>query len=118
MYDDLIKRLRALAEKQFFKFESAPYLEAADAIENLLAQRNENYADSWKMAYELERDEHRWIPINERLPEVNVWVQTYRTTEQIWPAFLTSQNEWIDEAFRPLTNITHWMPLPEPPEEE
>ena len=37
MYEELVKRLRQLAEEQFFDFERKPYLQAADAIEELQA---------------------------------------------------------------------------------
>ena len=36
MYDELVKRLRKLAEEQMFDFERRPYLQAADAIEELV----------------------------------------------------------------------------------
>lgn len=34
--DELVKRLRQLAEEQMFDFERQPYLQAAEAIEELL----------------------------------------------------------------------------------
>ena len=37
MYEELVKRLRSLAEEQWFDFERLPYLQAADAIEKLEA---------------------------------------------------------------------------------
>lgn len=72
--------------------------------------------------------ERRWIPVSERLPEIHddydgeksdccyaidihkcVWIAYYRPDEKDWyelPAGII------------LTTITHWMPLPEPPEGE
>lgn len=41
MYDELVKRLRQLAEEQMFDFERKPYLQAADAIEELSAFREQ-----------------------------------------------------------------------------
>ena len=74
------------------------------------------------------QDERRWIPVSERLPEIHddydgeksdccyvidihkcVWIAYYRPDEKGWyelPAGII------------LTTITHWMPLPEPPEGE
>lgn len=52
----------------------------------------------------------RWIPCSERLPEVGVEVLVYSE----------SDGEAVDyyggEFFR-WPDVTHWMPLPEPPEE-
>ena len=75
MYDELIKNVRGMA-KGFCPFDRGNKMcgyfvtqEAADVIEELLAEREENYADSWKMAFKVEQDTHRWIPVTERLPE-------------------------------------------------
>ncbi len=75
-----------------------------------------------------EKDAVKWIPVNERLPEKHgryliaepsslnasgftimiVWYSTdYR--------FHDYDPEWGDI---PIENVTHWMPLPEPPKED
>ena len=97
---------------------------AADAIEELLAERDEVNADSWKTAFEVERDEHRWIPVEERLPLYGQDVLAVRTygdgekCQEVLMAHVAVWNEETGEKWWNATNITHWMPLPEPPKEE
>jgi hypothetical protein len=65
--------------------------------------------------------ERRWIPVSERLPEV------YRDEDGEFIPFLVCENDkdcpyralydglnWGDGMF--VADVTHWMPLPEPPE--
>lgn len=62
------------------------------------------------------REERRWIPVGERLPEDNARVLVWLTdivgaytkidTDRI------NYNRWV----RWGQYVTHWMPLPEPPE--
>jgi hypothetical protein len=100
--DELIKKLRQLAEEQFFDYERQPYLQAADAIEEL--------------------SKPKWIPVTERLPDVfkhvlvNIPGMAPHPTVQ--EAFREKNGMWYSNGFRYLADeITHWMPLPEPPEE-
>ena len=76
----------------------------------------------------------KWIPCSERLPELDVSVLVYfahdfssymevaALTE--FGAYLRYQGEaaklmwWSGEIPSDLDSVTHWMPLPEPPEEE
>jgi hypothetical protein len=81
------------------------------------------------------RDERRWIPVSERLPEEyqTVLVMTdagvsageirfpdseCEMDETWWMVFKDMRdrlNSWA--GFIPLSVVTHWMPLPEPPED-
>ena len=64
----------------------------------------------------------RWISVEERLPDKGVFVVVY------YGHFIGNLMDvymWDGECWRSSTgyledaeNITHWMPLPEPPEEE
>lgn len=85
-------------------------LEAADLIEKQAARIKE-----------LEAKVPRWIPVTERLPEIeqrvlvldrhgNATVRTLRC--------LTGEKEpsFRPDGLVPRKHITHWMPLPEPPE--
>ena len=68
------------------------------------------------------RQERRWIPVGDRLPEDNSNVLAYlRIGEagRIYPANY-AKGVWWDRLFStPATNTTtHWMPLPEPPKED
>jgi hypothetical protein len=60
----------------------------------------------------------KWIPVTERLPEVETPVLTYRETGQnvelLWQR--GCQKRWDYDEFTPCP-VTHWMPLPEPPKE-
>lgn len=86
--------------------------ELAEAFAKRIAQQAE----------ELERlgEERRWIPVDERLPEVYekvlLIVEGLRFIgcraeggwyDQEGSAFFNLANEWMD--------VTHWMPLPEHP---
>lgn len=67
------------------------------------------------------REKQRWIPVTERLPERDVQVlgwykdnpfSQYRPEVVAW-----NGNGWVFVyAHRYVTNVTHWMPLPEAPE--
>jgi hypothetical protein len=64
------------------------------------------------------RDESRWIPVSERLPDEDteclVWV-TYNGSGHV------DQSAYCNYGFdvaQPWLEVTHWMPLPEPPQEQ
>ena len=122
-YEELVKRLRKLADAQFFDFEKSPYLQAADAIEELKHQVF--LAD---LACKAEAAKvPRWIPVTERLPEKMQYVLVrYQNNDmavaswfggdehiRFWRAM--ADEGWCADCD---TEPTHWMPLPEPPEEE
>lgn len=110
MYDELVKRLRnrRICIQQSGSLDDFPLLQqAADAIEEL--------------------SKPRWIPVTERLPEndqdVLVMVhwrdypenmmcygRKYKTRWYLWNGELGELIKGFD--------ITHWMPLPQPPKEE
>lgn len=70
-------------------------------------------ADVTRLAAEaaVERD---WISVEERLPEPGVDVFAAYRNRHITMG--TAGDDWLEEDFED-GNITHWMPLPEPPEE-
>ena len=124
MYEDIVKRLRYenLTVLQMIDLMD----EAADAIEKLDAKYQMALNDIVQQSKESEGNKFRkWIPVTERLPEYmeNVlvtdgvfsgmgwrdWYDCYDTKpREYWIAPSTNVNE---------SNITHWMPLPEPPKD-
>ncbi len=61
-----------------------------------------------------------WINIKERLPDAEKTVIAF-CVGGIYTAYLSAPEDWIctcqcrDGSY--LYNVTHWMPLPKPPEE-
>lgn len=68
----------------------------------------------------------RWIPVGERLPEERVKVLTYGDDPVEGPFTLIGQREpasifgpahWHLPGFSEFGPVTHWKPLPSPPDE-
>ena len=91
-------------------------LDGADLIEKL-TDRCARYAEEIAVAQE----RTRWIPVTERLPEVGrrvlatsgVFVgEAFRAQSGEWARIYGPWNDFLERS------VTHWMPLPEGPEEE
>jgi len=66
------------------------------------------------------REERRWIPVGERLPEEGVDVLVSRDGRCHVAGYETFRNgnvHWTLASFESVTP-THWMPLPAPPEDK
>jgi len=128
MYDELVKRLHRYTEncvayKLDADFASAVQ-EAADAIEEFIAKLN--HADDQIERLVEAAEERRWIPVTERLPEEHVFVLIRQDDDRMMVAVRVDGDWWYryfaydvdrwDENEQ--GTITHWMPLPEPLEEE
>ena len=78
----------------------------------------------WHEGYEAgRRGRPEWISVKERLPEPFVSVLVYMPEENPLPTvhegFLAREGMWYANHFdREPLEITHWMPMPEPPEVE
>lgn len=84
--------------------------DAADLIERLTAENA------------VLREKQRWIPVTERLPERDVqvlgWYKDNPFSQYRHEVVAWNGNGWVFVyAHRYVTNVTHWMPLPEAPEE-
>lgn len=77
-----------------------------------------------KSALAAEREKHRWIPVTERLPEFDSEVLIITRGEVVYVAKHSSMiQQWrtIDGVYFNADRylyVTHWQPLPAPPEEE
>lgn len=136
-YEELVKELREADEKSMcgecgMNLHSGAtkkgvlFAEAADAIEEL-HRENESYANTINEASEILRNrlKSKWISVEERLPEIDEPVMicafgksvgegVYRGHDgfhHVWKMYASSGTYWDDE-------VTHYMPLPEPPKEE
>lgn len=127
MYDELVKRLHLYSEncvayKLDADFASAVQ-EAADAIEGL--SHAVDQMTEWRKS--------RWIPVDERLPiggddsgaicENVCLLMDDGTVSCGWMNGITKKVYYLnaidDVVIRaPITRVTHWMPLPEPPTAE
>lgn len=134
MYDDLVTRLRDAAKMSEALAVLLPhsegnataklYNEAADAIEELSKRVDESIPKDDAEILIAEVAKPRWIPVTERLPEhlTSVIVRRKDGGIFIWEYFDTSPTDecWIDDSMNVYSfyDVTHWMPLPQPPEEE
>jgi len=131
MYDDLVKRLWECASGECFNCsqytpttnasvcQKELMKQAADAIEELSAIREEQKAQIILMAAE---EKPCWIPVTERLPEEGVSVQVcFRSqggkAQTVSERFVDNRNQSYWSGLCGM-KPTHWMPLQEPPKEE
>ncbi|MDO4861734.1 MAG: DUF551 domain-containing protein [Eubacteriales bacterium] len=97
--------------------------EAADAIEELQKRVDESIPKDDAEIIIAEVAKPRWIPVTERLPEA----ESGSTSKPVlvtdgdcmaiaeWFNFELCEPYW---SYTGIGDITHWMPLPEPPKEE
>lgn len=58
-----------------------------------------------------EQEERRWIPVTERLPDIGKVVLIYSKEDDV-------EVDYYGGDMFGYCNVTHWMPLPEPPKED
>ena len=112
MYEELVKNLRENVKDGCSDCtETAPLiLQAADAIEELQGRARvlEKIADKWCNAVP------KWIPVTERLPDKWERVITYDKYDGVTQNHIAGDNRSWCFGY----HVTHWMPLPQPPESE
>lgn len=128
-YNELIQRLRYAAS-----YDPCVVVQdckdAADAIEKLKI-----LADNGEATYEimvrqtsyieeLKQKIPHWIPVEERLPKPKDLVLVCNEFGGVHYGYFESNkkwytaNNWLVDSWTVMSNVTHWMPLPEPPKEE
>ena len=117
--EELVKALRCCAEGEC---SGCPmYEDKHRCQEQTLASSADQIERDQKEIADL-RDKQQWIPVTERMPERDIQVigwykdnpfSQYRLGVVAW-----NGNGWVFVyAHRYVTDVTHWMTLPEPPKE-
>ena len=77
------------------------------------------HADSIDIIQQLEAKVPRWISVEERLPEPDVFVLVgYKRYDHVFEGcYLEDEKYWCDREYSYIAPPSHWMPLPEPPKE-
>ena len=77
-----------------------------------------DYRNGWNDAVETMP---RWFSVEERLPECNTDILVFAREGKNWwygVAYLDTVGRWARNGGGTVSGVTHWMPLPEPPEED
>ena len=112
MYEELVKLLKYAAQTEATNHPTWNELmqKAADAIEDL--DNKLNLYRQGKIS--------RWIPVTERLPEQDgTFITAYSkggVSQNWYMVFHHGGGKWYQNS-EDTGEVTHWMPLPEPPKE-
>lgn len=79
-------------------------------IRNVHDRGDDSLCDKWMCEV---KSLQKWIPVTERLPEKHEWVLVKSKFVKMRTDFINNDGHWYTTP-----GVTHWMPLPEPPEEE
>lgn len=129
---DLVKALREHAEWQRGNEWETPITLGDDLVEaaDRIANQDTHVAALQKEIEKLRAQMPRWIPVEERLPELQSWGASEVVLGLIKSKNAPSLNKlhnltlcvYCDNGIWSMPGryvaITYWMPLPEPPEEE
>ncbi|HSG31373.1 MAG TPA: DUF551 domain-containing protein [Thermodesulfobacteriota bacterium] len=109
VFDATIKDLEQENEWLEKELERKSYM--AERFANELEKDEEECESLYNEIEQLqaELDEHKWISVDDRLPE----------DEDLWVLVYYSSSNYCAISCQPFShNITHWQFLPEPPEKE
>lgn len=117
MYEELVKKLRFCVgaitcnrcEWRENCYPGLPEKQAADAMESM----NKAY-QMMAEAYEAEATKRDWIPVTERLPMIGKKAICFGKNGYMIGTY--GEFGWMFPCY--FGNVTHWMPLPEAPEED
>lgn len=99
-----------------------PNSEAIESLKKLRSFHNGSYGTAIDLAIKA-LEQTMWIPVSERLPEepghylVTMKHNDISFVDQNWYDG-EGNNEYMDDFWRNSSNITAWMPLPEPYKKE
>lgn len=91
-----------------------------ECTEKLSSQREENYINAFKFGAEWAL-QNQWVSVKERLPEedMNCLVRCRNLLYDTYIAIYTLKEKTFSgfdhEGYMTDFNVTHWMPIPEPP---
>ena len=130
-YEELVKALREAdslsmcGECGYKGDKKGPlFAKAADAIEELQKRVRFEYQSGFADGQiSANRKKNKWISVDERLPEMSGLYLTYHAKRGSMTMHYSVNNDaWnaFDHEDRPkyALEVTHWMPLPEPPKVE
>ncbi|MHB8961984.1 MAG: DUF551 domain-containing protein [Saccharofermentanales bacterium] len=99
-----VLRTLSLRKRTDKDFSVGTLMDTLERVDRLLTRAEEAERDLAAL-----REQTRWIPVGERLPEVIEQVLCYA------PHYHSIEVRWADQLGEA---VTHWRPLPEPPEDE
>ena len=98
--------------------------EAIKKLKEAICYTPYRYGEAFEMAIEALEHQPEWISVKDRLPPDNKYILTYTPnlavsiiTQEYVTYYGEDDDEW-NEYWSMRGNVTHWMPLPEPPKEE
>ena len=125
--EEIKKGLECCISDTYGCYEKCPYF---NSLSNGVDCAVKMHADALAYINQLEARVPKWISVEDRLPEFNVYVLVYAVgkddkkeititsyTNSMYGLGITG---WIApwQYFSYNYKITHWMPLPEPPKED
>lgn len=126
MYEELVKNLRKMQSHEYcvlVSIDGFPAMQivkqAADAIEDLSKTLDEEVEINTALGCNMPV----WIPVTERLPEesghylIYVIGGEFKQWSMVTMAYY-HKRFYYDDMEDNFDQITHWMPLPQPPKEE
>lgn len=116
MYEELIRSCRACATGYVGNCDSCMF-----SGEDCYKQLHKASADAIEEL--TNRNVGKWIPVTERLPEQGKRYLVIRFDEVTKTQFIDilwhdAHDLWWNRLYKGQYNVTHWIPLPEPPKEE